>query len=156
MFDKAIKLILKWEAGYVNDPSDPGGETKYGISKRSYPNLDIKNLTEQQAKEIYKRDFWDTCKCNQLPYPVAIMVFDTAVNMGTGTAIKMLQKSINVNVDGIIGTETITKANAMEPAALLPIFCSLRTARYVTLDGWDRFGFGWTRRTFDVAIRAFK
>jgi len=156
MFGKAVRIVLKWEAGYVNDPADPGGETKFGISKRSYPDLDIKHLTEQQAIDIYKHDFWDACKCGQLPYPVAVVVFDTAVNMGSHTAIKMLQKSINVSVDGIIGSETISKTNTMEPAALLPVFCSLRTAKYITLTGWERFGSGWTRRVFDVVINAFR
>ena len=83
---KAIDFVLKWEGGYVHDPLDPGGETNFGISKKSYPDLDIKNLTKEQAVEIYKRDYWLATKCDTLPYPLDIIVFDTAVNMGRSRA----------------------------------------------------------------------
>lgn len=156
MFNKAVRVILKWEAGYVNDPRDPGGETRFGISKRAYPELDILNLTEQQAIAIYRKDYWDACKCDQLPYPVALVVFDTAVNMGVASAIKMLQTALNVRVDGIIGSATIGKVEIMDPAALVSIYCSLRLQRYVCLDGWSRYGSGWARRVFDIAINAFR
>jgi len=75
-FDKAIKFVLKWEGKYSNDPQDPGGETKYGISKRSYPELDISKLTLKQAKEIYYQNYWLKCGCDSLPYPFNIVVFD--------------------------------------------------------------------------------
>ncbi len=77
-WEKAISFVLKWEGGYSNDPYDSGGETKYGISKRSYPNLDIKNLTLEQAKEIYKRNYWDKIDGDNLPYPRDIIMMDTA------------------------------------------------------------------------------
>ena len=81
-FEDALKFVLKWEGGYSNDPNDPGGETKFGISKRSYPNLDIKNLTLKQAKEIYFQNYWLKAGCDKLTSPLDIIVFDTAVNMG--------------------------------------------------------------------------
>lgn len=86
-FDKAIKFVLKWEGGYTNDPNDPGGETKYGISKRAYPNLNIKALTESDAIAIFKRDYWDKANCDNLPYPLDFVVFDTAVNCGVSRAL---------------------------------------------------------------------
>jgi len=89
-FDKALKFVLKWEGGYNNDPRDPGGETKYGISKRSYPELDISKLTLKQAKEIYYQNYWLKCGCDELPYPFNIVVFDTAVNMGRHRAMEFL------------------------------------------------------------------
>jgi len=89
-FDKALKFVLKWEGGYSNDPRDPGGETKYGISKRSYPELDISKLTLKQAKEIYYQNYWLKCGCDELPYPFNIVVFDTAVNMGRHRAMEFL------------------------------------------------------------------
>lgn len=92
-WDKAIDFVLSIEGGYVNDKADPGGETKYGISKQSYPNVDIANLTEAEAKEIYKKDYWDTCNCDHLSVGVDILVFDTAVNMGIGAAKSILQTS---------------------------------------------------------------
>ena len=91
-FDKAIEFVFKWEGGYINLPGDPGGETKYGISKRSYPTLDIKNLTKEQAKQIYYSDYWLKAKCNSYPYPRDIIIFDTAVNMGVGKALELNKK----------------------------------------------------------------
>ncbi len=89
-FDKALKFVLKWEGGYSNDPNDPGGETKYGISKRSYPELDISKLTLKQVKEIYYQNYWLKTGCDKLPFPFNIVVFDTAVNMGRSRAIKFI------------------------------------------------------------------
>lgn len=78
-FNKVMNFILEIEGGYVNDPNDPGGETNYGISKRSYPNVDIKRLTESKAREIYERDYWRKFHCDVLSYPLDMCVFDAAV-----------------------------------------------------------------------------
>lgn len=124
-FEIAIERVLKHEGGYVNNPADKGGETNYGISKRSYPNLDIKNLSLDQAKAIYKRDFWDRGKYalinNDL---VAAKVFDLSVNMGASQAIKILQRALRacdlqVAEDGILGSQTLVAINTMEPGSLI-------------------------------------
>ena len=81
-FDRAFSVVVGEEGGYVNNPADPGGETKYGISKRQYPNIDIKNLSLQQARDIYQRDYWNTHDLDSLEYGKALLVFDTAVNGG--------------------------------------------------------------------------
>jgi lysozyme family protein len=81
-FNKALEFTLRWEGGYVNDKDDPGGETKYGISKRAYPDVDIKNLTREQAGVIYKRDYWDIFTCDGKSFPDAVTIFDSAVNCG--------------------------------------------------------------------------
>lgn len=86
-FEAAMKFIFKWEGGYVNDPDDPGGETKYGISKRAYPNVDIKNLTKDQAKEIYFRDYWTKAGLDRYPQDKAIVLMNVAVNMGVNRAL---------------------------------------------------------------------
>lgn len=91
-FDACIEFVLAAEGGYVNDKYDTGGETKYGISKRSYPKVDIKNLTLEAAREIYKRDYWDACHCSELLEPLDVVVFDTAVNMGVGRAKEFLNE----------------------------------------------------------------
>lgn len=109
-WDTAINFVLKMEGDYTLDPNDPGGETKYGISKKAYPNLDIKNLTVEQAKEIYKKDYWQVCKCDELPTPFAIALFDMGVNMGTKKSIRIMQISLDIDADGIIGDNTITAA----------------------------------------------
>ncbi|MFQ5442697.1 MAG: glycoside hydrolase family 108 protein [Thermodesulfobacteriota bacterium] len=85
-FERAVEFIFKWEGGYVADPADPGGETRFGISKREYPDVDIKGLTKVRAKEIYRRDYWQKAGCPALPWPLSLIVLDTAVNMGVGRA----------------------------------------------------------------------
>ena len=90
-FKKAVEFVLKMEGGYTNDPSDPGGETKYGIAKKSYPGVDIKNLTVDGAEKIYKEDFWDKYGCESLPDDLALVFFDCAVNMGPGRARSILE-----------------------------------------------------------------
>ncbi|MDX1352535.1 MAG: glycosyl hydrolase 108 family protein [Thiomicrorhabdus sp.] len=85
-FERAFEFILKWEGGYVNDPDDSGGETKFGVSKRAHPHLDIKNLTEDQAKEVYYRDYWMKLEFRNLPDRCKAYAFDTAVNMGVDFA----------------------------------------------------------------------
>ena len=84
IFEQAVQFTLKHEGGYVNDPVDPGGETKYGISKKSYPDIDIKNLTKEQAKAIYYQDYWMESGCDSMPPKTAVAVFDSSVNVGVG------------------------------------------------------------------------
>lgn len=91
-WDKAIEFVLQAEGGdtVTENPSDPGGLTKYGISKKAYPELDIRNLTEEQAKAIYYKDYWTKTGCDRLPYPLDMCVFDCAVNQGVATALSLL------------------------------------------------------------------
>lgn len=92
-FEKAVAFTIKWEGGYVNDPDDPGGETKYGITKKSYPDIDIKSLTVDDAKEIYWNDYWLKSGCENLEPKTAVAVFDTAVNTGVGKTLQFLEKA---------------------------------------------------------------
>lgn len=85
-FEKSVEFVLRWEGGYVNDPDDPGGETNWGISKRSYPHLEIKNLTREEAIEIYRKDFWEASGCQAQEWPVNLVFFDTAVHLGVKKA----------------------------------------------------------------------
>ncbi len=86
-----MEFTKKWEGGYVNDPQDPGGETKYGISKRAYPNEDIKNLTLDRAYELYKRDYWDKAGCSNYDFPLACSLFDASVNCGVKRALGWIE-----------------------------------------------------------------
>lgn len=94
-FDRCVAFVLKQEGGYVNDIRDGGGETNYGISKRAYPSLDIKNLTRDEAIEIYRSDYWQRAGCDALEWPMCLVVFDTAVNMGVGRAQEFNVRAIN-------------------------------------------------------------
>ena len=94
-FDEIIEKVLEHEGGYVNDPDDAGGETKYGIAKRWYPDVDIKNLTKEQAKKIYHTDYWRRGKCDELPSQLRHIYFDMCVNFGRGGAVKVLQQAAN-------------------------------------------------------------
>jgi len=152
--DEAIKLILKHEGGYVNDPRDPGGETKFGIAKKFYPNEDIANLTEARAVEIYTKEYWNKCKCDELNIGVALYVFDTAVNQGVGFAIKMLQSVLGVTADGVIGVQTIKAANGVSASAILSDMSKIRVARYMNNKNFAIYGKGWLAREASTLKKA--
>lgn len=145
-FDIAIDRVLGHEGGYNNIAADPGGETNWGISKRSYPNEDIRRLTRDRAVSIYKRDFWDKVNGDQLPTGVAFQALDFAVNSGIGTAIRALQRAANVAEDGNVGPVTIAAINRMQPSDLTQRYIAERLEFYTKLSGWPTFGKGWIRR----------
>lgn len=128
-WEKAITFVLKAEGGYTVDANDKGGETNFGISHRAYPNEDIKGMTEARAREIYQRDYWQACHCDELPSPLAIAVFDAAVNQGVNAAVRMLQIALDVAVDGLIGEKTI-RAAFQAGGAGVRRFLAQRMARY--------------------------
>ena len=93
-FYRCIDFILAEEGGYANHPADPGGETKYGISKRAYPHLNIATLTLEDATELYERDYWQPIHGEAFPDGLALLLFDAAVNQGPNTAIRLLQQAL--------------------------------------------------------------
>lgn len=143
-FDRAFETVIGHEGGYVNDPRDPGGETKYGISKRAYPNEDIKNLTLNRAKELYKRDYWDSIDAESIPGVARLMVFDCSVNCGVTAAKKILQRAVGVKDDGIIGPKT--RAAIGNTPDIEQRFAGFWLQYYTDLPGWPTYGKGWTRR----------
>ena len=149
-FDKAVSFVLDLEGGLSDDPADPGGLTKYGISRKAYPDLDIASLTLRQAKKIYRDDYWRACRCDALPTPVAFAVFDAAVNQGVRTATKTLQKVLRVRQDGAIGPLTLAAARDADPASFVRDYLARRAERYAKLRTFSRFGYGWMRRLFGV------
>lgn len=115
IFNRCIQVILRNEGGYVNHPNDPGGETNMGIAKKFYPDLDIKNLTKNQAIEIYHKDYWN--KMNLIDIydeNLVLQIFDMGVNAGIKTAIKIIQRIVEAEVDGCIGEETTKLINKSE------------------------------------------
>ncbi len=154
-FNEIIEHVLKHEGGYVNDPKDLGGETKYGITKRFYPDLDIKNLTIEQATEIYKKDYWDKNKVESLPQNLWHIYFDMCVNMGKRTAVKVLQRAAvnrgrDIEVDGGLGPATIGALKGVEldrvRAFRVKYYVDLITAR----PEQEKFYLGWFRRATEV------
>lgn len=145
-FDTLIERVLGHEGGYVNNAADPGGETQWGIAKRSYPTLDIKNLTRAAAVEIYRRDFWDRVQGDKLHPAVAFQTLDAAVNHGIGNAVRWLQRAAGVADDGVIGPMTITAIGRREPSDMVLLFNAERIEFYAKLTTWDTFGRGWARR----------
>jgi lysozyme family protein len=141
-----IDRVLSHEGGYVNDPRDPGGETKWGISKRSYPGVDIRGLTRQDAIAIYERDFWQRVQGDKLPRSFAFQALDAAVNHGIGNAVRWMQRAAGVADDGYIGPATLAAVGRAEPADLVLAFNAERLEFYAKLGTFDVFGRGWTRR----------
>lgn len=157
-FDEAFKTVIGHEGGFTLHSGDPGNwtsgkvgigtlkGTKYGIAANTYPNEDIKNLTLDRAKQLYKRDFWDKAKCDQLPDGLRFHVFDVSVNSGVSRGVKTLQQALGVNADGIIGSQTITAAKSQNAHEILIKFYSFRIAFYTSLNTFSTFGKGWMNR----------
>lgn len=159
-FDKAIGVILAVEGGYVSAADalarkDPGGETKYGISKRQYPDLDIAALTLEDAKAIYRRDYWDKVRGDQVPWPLNLFLFDAAVNQGVEATVRMLQKAIDLPQDGIFGVGTLSKVLKLRPFHYSK-FMATRALRYTGTRNFDVNGLGWLIRLFEVSRAATK
>ncbi len=171
-FNAALAFVQRWEGGWVDDPHDPGGVTKWGITIRTLlaNGLDMNNdgivnrkdiidMTPEQAGKIYYRDYWLAAACPRLPSPLALPVYDCAVNQGVKRASRILQKSVGANVDGIIGSQTIAAVNLhwkRDPTRLLGEFCARRAVHYSSLSQILRYGLGWFRRLFDAHGVAMK
>ena len=155
-FDDIIEKVLEHEGGYVDDPTDAGGETKYGISKRAYPDEDIKELTVERAKELYKRDYWDRYRTADLPDRLRHIYVDMCINMGGGRAIKILQEACNsknatkIDVDGGIGPATIKAATNVEPFRLRAYRVMFYAELVMKKPEQERFWVGWFRRSCEV------
>lgn len=149
-FDRALAEILRHEGGYVNDPHDPGGETNMGISKRSYPLEDIKNMTRERAAVIYRRDFWNAVRADELPDGVDLAAFDAAVNSGPSRSAKWLQRAVAVRADGVVGPNTLAAVGKADPARTINRMLDDRLAWLHGLPTWERYRIGWSRRIGEV------
>ena len=155
-FETIIKKVVKHEGGYVNDPTDRGGETNFGISKRAFPEEDIKGLTEDRAKYIYFEKYWKPSKAYLLPEKLQEVYFDMVVNFGPRGAGRVLQHAINgkyknsVVVDGRVGPKTLKAIKKLE-VDRLRAYRVLKFAEIVCKDpSQEKFWFGWFRRALHV------
>ncbi len=148
-FLAAVTETLRQEGGYVNDPQDPGGETNFGISKRQYPTLDIAHLTRDDAIAIYARDYWRPVRGDELPWPIAVVLFD--INVNGGAPVRWLQEALSLPIDGIFGPATLAAARKHpDPKAVAGRVLRRRILYYVALPTFARFGAGWVQRSFDL------
>jgi lysozyme family protein len=133
-FIKFFNRLMKYEGGYVNDPDDPGGETKFGISKRAFPDEDIANLSEGRAMQIYYEDYYKKVNADKLPERIAWQVFDFGVNAGVARSARMVQRLVGAYPDGKIGPTTIALVNRYkEEFPLHILFMSARIRHYLDL-----------------------
>ena len=161
-WDTCIEMILHHEGGYVNHPKDPGGETNLGVTKRVYEEhggtKDMKDLTIEDVKPIYKKSYWDRVKGDDLPAGLDLCVFDFGVNAGTGRAAKYLQTLIGTVADGGIGPNTLKAVEAyVEEHGITNTIRNYQDERqkyYESLSTFETFGKGWTRRVDETTNAA--
>ena len=154
----SLALVLKSEGGFVNHPSDPGGMTNLGVTKKVWEawvkhpvdEAEMRLLTPELVGPLYKANYWDACHCSDLPRGVDYAVFDSAVNMGPGRAARLLQTALGVTADGVIGRATIGVATNTDPDEFLEKFSAAKEHFYRGLQTFDVFGKGWLRRVSEV------
>ena len=154
-FDDIIEVVLHHEGGYVNDPKDPGGETNFGIAKRSHPDVDIKNLTKDEAKDIYYEDYWCANKVPHMPDDLKHIYFDMCVNQGRGRAVKILQRAANakgagLKVDGGMGPKTLAAMKGVESQRVRAYRVKYYADLVTRKPDLEKFYFGWFRRALEV------
>jgi lysozyme family protein len=162
-FADAVERVLEHEGGWVDDPDDEGGETRYGISAASYPDEDIANMTRERARALYRWDYWEKIKVEMLPPGIRGTVFDMAVNAGPSRAVSLLQSALGslqraeVSVDGVMGPQTAQAAATVHPETLLHAYTARRADYYLGLGAarprLRKFQRGWLRRAYSwVAV----
>ena len=155
VFKEIVRGIIRREGGFVDHPDDPGGQTKYGIAKRSHPEEDIKNLTKKRAQEIYYDKYWVPSKTPYLPHDIQETFFDMVVNMGQRRAVKILQEACNSKkcglvVDGLIGKNTIAAAKKIDPSRLKVFRILFYTDLIRRKPKLKTFIVGWIRRAMET------
>ena len=161
-FEKCMEMPLAHEGGYVNHPSDPGGMTNLGVTKRTYDEFHgtyideegMRNLTVEDVTPIYRRNYWERCRCQDLPDGVDWAVFDWAVNSGTGRAAKALQRAVGTLEDGAIGPQTLMCVGNEKPEEIINRIAIHRDSFYRELSTFDTFGRGWLRRNDETREQA--
>lgn len=157
-FDQAVDKVLAHEGGFVDHPDDPGGATRWGITERVARRVgykgDMRELPVDLAKRIYREDYWNAVRADELPAEVRYVVFDAAVNSGPKQSICWLQQALGVYVDGVIGPQTLGKAHQADPEQLRRAVLASRLRFMTNLPTWPTFGRGWARRICDLMEQA--
>ena len=163
-FEHCLKMLLKHEGGFVNHPDDPGGITNHGVTKKVYEKWverevseqEMRDLTHEDVAPIYKKNYWDRLRADDLPSGVDWSCFDWGVNSGTSRAAKALQRIVGVEQDGGIGPMTLQAVVEVEPAEIIEQMHYMRDGFYRNLDTFDTFGRGWTRRNDETKETALE
>jgi lysozyme family protein len=163
-FDECLRKLLVHEGGFVNHPADPGGMTNLGVTKAVWERwtdkpadeAEMRSLTPEKVAPLYKAEYWDRVHGDELPDGVDHCVFDAAVNMGVGTAVKLLQQCCNTQIDGVMGPKTLQAAQQMDDHLLIEAYSDARERRYKGLDAFKTFGNGWLKRLVSVELEAKK
>jgi lysozyme family protein len=161
-WDNAFKMMLASEGGYVNHPSDPGGMTNLGVTKRVWEEWvgresnekEMRSLTPDMVEPLYKRKFWDAVRGDELPAGISYLIFDFAVNAGVGRSIKTLQSAVGVTPDGGFGPMTMAAVQAVDPVELVEKFSQAKEDFYRSLNTFETFGKGWLNRVAAVKVKA--
>ena len=161
-WQKAFEMMLASEGGYVNHPSDPGGMTNLGVTKRVWEEWvgresnekEMRSLTPEMVEPLYKRKFWDAVRGDELPAGISYLIFDFAVNAGVGRSIKTLQSAVGVTPDGGFGPMTMAAVQAVDPVELVEKFSQAKEDFYRSLNTFETFGKGWLNRVAAVKVKA--
>lgn len=163
-YKPSLKEVLASEGGFSNHPSDPGGATNYGVTQRVYndhrakkglPSRSVEDITQAEVEEIYRKDYWNVVKGDDLPYGIDYSTFDAGVNSGPSRGIKWLQKALAVKVDGVIGAVTLQSATRAEKRPdVIKSMCRIRMSFLQGLTHWKVFGRGWSNRVARVEATA--
>jgi lysozyme family protein len=163
-FDRALVVVLKHESGYVNHPQDPGGRTNLGVTQRVWENwvgrkvteAEMRALTPAMVAPLYRKEYWDACRCGDMAPAVALVVFDMAVNAGVHRAVVLMQRIVGTAQDGRIGPLTLNAIGSRAPRALVASYSEARRVFYRGLRTFPTFGRGWLRRTDEVEQEALR
>ena len=163
-FDKCLAMLLEHEGGYVNNVNDRGGMTNLGVTRRVYEDWMDRPVTEQEMRDltpddvapIYKKNYWDRVKGDQLPSGVDWCAFDWAVNSGSGRPAKAIQRAVGATQDGAIGNQTLGLVAEKDPKFIIDYVYTVRQAFYEGLDDYKHFGRGWSRRNTETLHQAME
>ena len=165
-FERCLTEVLRHEGGYVDHPSDPGGATNMGITRKTLarwrkvspwtdlPKAAVAGLTRDEAALIYRASYWNACKAGDMPAGVDLALFDFAVNSGPDRAVRVLQAALGVAADGAVGPVTLGAVNAANPTKLIDAICDRRLGFLGRLSSFATFGRGWTRRVAEIRAAA--
>jgi lysozyme family protein len=157
-FDRAVLWVISREGGatVTNDPNDPGGLTKYGISQRAFPDVDIRALTYETAAELYREHYWNRCRCGEFPPALGLALFDSAVNQGPGVAVRLMQRALGVKPDGVVGPDTLAAAARVGVSGFITDYVERRWDHYSELGSASHYLRGWTRRLFRLQAECMR